>query len=163
MVKKSAFPTKNSLFGPAPPVPALMLGAQAPMRRLANSATAEANLNKRRLGPLKPFKHRVGVAMRREAGVKKMSAINEVRRSLAGIGRALTGVARNTFGLGNPRVRKMKAKRKAMVMAVNRTMKNAKKAREATATAERARLNALRANEQAVGAARALQNMTRRR
>ena len=133
------------------------------MRRLANAAKAESNLNKRRLGPIKPFKHHVGVAVRREAGVKKMSAMNEVRRSLAGIGRALSGAARNTFGIGNPRVKKMKAKRKAMVMAVNRTVKNAKKAREATVAAERARLNALRANEEAVGAARALQNMGKKR
>jgi len=163
MVKKSAYANKKSLFGPAPPVPALMLGAQAPMRRLANAAKAESNLNKRRIGPVKPFKHHVGLTVRREAGARKMSAINEVKRSLAGIGRALSGVARNTFGLGNPRVKKMKAKRKAMLMAVNRTMKNAKKAREATEAAERARLNALRANAEAVGAARTLQNMARKR
>ncbi len=142
----------KSLFGTRRRVPALRQGQEARLRRLANAAAAELSLNVSRLGPVPPFKHNVTVAMRHNT-VKTPA---RSRGYLANIGRALKGAAINALRLGHPGVRKMRARRKAMIAAVNRNAANAKKAQRAAAVAQN---NARRANVNLINAANSLASM----
>ena len=152
----SAFKEKRSFVMRTPYVPSVH--STAKLNRLANAASAQNNLNKRRVGAIPSFKHKItGIPMRHKK-VKKPSPVQELRWALGGMGRLAGGVIKNVTGYTNPRVRRARNKHKAMMKAVNATITNATKALTAANAVREANKLAMVANENLVKASRTLQN-----